>query len=266
MRHLTRPALVLLGVLVLLGAARWAIPRMFNQVSVAVQDRNIPVGTLLGVGGHSNVPQDVQVWESRQAQYTGAATCTQCHQEKVTEWAVGQHASVPCETCHGIANEHIQTEAPLTADTSSALCTLCHSTTLGRPGSFPQVDVHEHSDNLKCVSCHNPHSPEKSIPVIPHLVVGNTGCLACHRTAQVVPLPQSHTGRSENGCLSCHQEAPPTPQATAAAPVRMPPSLSHPVTGHVDCLACHGTGGFVPFPEDHARWEETPCLLCHKGQ
>lgn len=284
MQHLTRPVLLLLTVFLLLGAARWAIPRMFNQISFAIQDRTVPVGTLLGAGGHANVPQDIEAWKARQVQYAGPASCTQCHQESVAQWKVGDHAGVSCETCHGVASDHTANETPLPTETSSALCTLCHSTTLGRPSSFSQVKVHQHAGEATCASCHNPHNPgvqglptdlirpKPSAPLVQHVVVAEANCTMCHGQGRLRPYPQDHAGWQSPGCLLCHETGPTPTLVGASATLGAPfaglvqaPSVPHVTDGVPSCTRCHDSGAVRPFPQDHIGWSAGVCLLCHQA-
>jgi cytochrome c553 len=40
------------------------------------------------------------------------------------------------------------------------------------------------------------------------------------------------------------------------------PRVPHAISGHVDCLSCHGPGSEKPYPEEH-QGRELPCLPQH---
>jgi predicted CXXCH cytochrome family protein len=149
--------------------------------------------------GHNNSTE----WKQLPVQYQEPVQCNQCHSDKYSAWVISVHQSVSCENCHGSGTDHIEKGDPLVVNTSTDLCTACHSQVVGRPASFPQVDTTKHGKGLLCISCHNPHSP--TIPGVPHQIEGNASCLSCHAADGVKPYPKDHAGRKAEFCLSCHQ-------------------------------------------------------------
>lgn len=118
--------------------------------------------------------------------------------------------------------------------------------------------------------------PEPGIPTappIPHSLQDRTDCLTCHATEAFKPYPVNHTGRGVDNCLSCHQEG-----QTGTTPTTSPtggtqpagddddaPKVPHPLEGQADCLVCHDTGAFKPFPDDHTGRKADICLSCHQS-
>jgi hypothetical protein len=50
----------------------------------------------------------------------------------------------------------------------------------------------------------------------------------------------------------------------AAAAAQDPPLVPHQTEGKETCSACHGQGGLVPAPENHAAIPDALCLNCHE--
>ena len=47
---------------------------------------------------------------------------------------------------------------PAKPDTA-VLCARCHTASVAKPKSFPQVNPEEHSSGVACGTCHKPHNP-----------------------------------------------------------------------------------------------------------
>ncbi len=98
----------------------------------------------------------------------GAASCGDCHDEKLTALKNGAHKSVSCEICHGPLGLHVRDGdviAPQRIDRSFTLCARCHRKIDGRPAAFPQIALESHANGAAttgkaCLQCHDPHSPK----------------------------------------------------------------------------------------------------------
>jgi hypothetical protein len=53
----------------------------------------------------------------------------------------------------------------------------------------------------------------------------------------------------------------PTATPTPTAPV---PTIVHTTAGYTDCVACHGTTSFRPYPTSHAGRTNSSCATCHQ--
>ncbi len=95
--------------------------------------------------------------------YAGSASCSDnsCHKTIYSIWADSRHKTVNCETCHGPLENHVTNTRimPVPANDSREFCGLCHFKKAARPDAFPQIDPETHGENLRCVYCHNPHTP-----------------------------------------------------------------------------------------------------------
>ena len=157
-----------------------------------------------------SIEEDAQRWAGLSPKYSGAVSCAfgECHTDVLKVWAGSAHASVECETCHGLAQDHIEnTDIPVGVyPDSQTVCEVCHARVVGRPEDFPQVVPEDHRPESTCVSCHDAHEPGPPTPVSHGLEVG-ARCLECHETTtQETPrMPLNHLERSEEECLDCHE-------------------------------------------------------------
>jgi hypothetical protein len=140
--HLARvAALFLLGVAAFFLAQRLLVPEGFGKYGHyrpgALEDRrNLP-----------NV-------------FAGRAACEECHTDVAETKAKGKHARPACEACHGALALHAaDSSIKPTRPDGRALCLRCHAALVGRPSSFPQVDVAEHAPKGSCTECHAAHDP-----------------------------------------------------------------------------------------------------------
>ena len=94
--------------------------------------------------------------------FAGRTACGECHDDVAAERAVGGHAGIGCEACHGALGAHAQDPAALQPDLPEAmpLCLGCHRTSVAKPTWFPQVDPAEHGEGEACDLCHLPHHPD----------------------------------------------------------------------------------------------------------
>jgi hypothetical protein len=124
-------------------------------------------------------------------------------------------------------------------------CVTCHTNeTLGRtaPG-------HQDIPEEECLNCHK-LPPEGPAITQPHSRLQDQNCLDCHGT--YAHLPTSMVGRNQDECWLCHK---PT-----ALP---PPEYPHELQSATGCRECHGSPEVGGLPIDHARRENSTCLLCH---
>jgi transcription elongation factor Elf1 len=93
--------------------------------------------------------------------FAGQASCEICHSDVATVKNRGKHASVNCEACHGALAKHADDPGTVQAPKldTAVLCVRCHSVNGAKPKNFPQVAAKEHSAELPCETCHQPHSP-----------------------------------------------------------------------------------------------------------
>ncbi|MDO8568776.1 MAG: cytochrome c3 family protein [Dehalococcoidales bacterium] len=223
MSHLRRALGVLFAILII----ALVVPRFMPTVS-AIQ----PFGFY---------PKDsegsAKTWANWPAKYAESVTCNSCHQEKYATWTKADHSGVSCETCHGPIGTHPAKTTTMVKDASREACGTCHSQTVGRPASFPQVDLSKHNTGVACVTCHNPHNPGLKSP-------------APATTLKPASAPASPSNTSP---------------ATTSAPAQIP-AVPHALEGRADCLLCHNTGGMKPFPSNHAGRTSQTCLSCHKAK
>jgi nitrate/TMAO reductase-like tetraheme cytochrome c subunit len=133
------------------------------------------------------------------------------------------HQSSPgCFRCHG---KLVATNGPNAGKVISSNCNLCHQNIT--PGAA-------------------------AAPNIPHVLDGRQDCLSCHGPKGQIPVPPTHSGRSNAVCASCH--------SAAVQPLL---TFNHPITGITDCLQCHGPAAPVPYPSNHAGRTNISCLECH---
>ena len=219
--------------------------------------------------------QNVAEWAGKPVQYLSLEGCDGCHGERMETWQGAAHQGLSCETCHGQASDHVASGASIAVEKPQELCLRCHARLESRPASHPQVDVEEHAGPIECTACHNPHDPGQGAPPnVPHSLEGRVGsCTVCHAPTGVKTYPENHVGRTSDMCLGCHQ----SPESglyasTQDVPAQEdiqpsgPPNIPHTLDGRSECTACHGEGGFKPFPADHAGRTSEICLACHRQQ
>jgi len=124
-------------------------------------------------------------------------------------------------------------------------CVTCHTNeTLGRKALGHQ-DIPEE----ECQNCHK-LPPEGPAITQPHSRLQDQHCLDCHGT--YAHLPTSMVGRNQDECWLCHK------------PTELPPpEYPHEPSTALGCRECHQSAQTGGLPIDHARRENTTCLLCH---
>ncbi len=97
---------------------------------------------------------------ARPIAYAGQPACVDCHTDVAEAKAANQHRGVRCEACHGPQARHASTgEDKPPRPNPATLCIRCHAAIPGRPASFPQISVDEHSGGEVCTTCHVAHAP-----------------------------------------------------------------------------------------------------------
>ncbi len=203
----------------------------------------------------------------------GRDDCLLCHETgiagatQIPDDHAGRTSDI-CQACHQPATDEAMpaSESPTPEVTP----------TVGGPLPVP----HSLADRENCLECHTsseaaPVTEEGGVPVIPHPLIGRENCLACHQegVGGAPPIPDDHTGRTNDICQACHEPgqipAPPTPTAPAEP---LPTPIVYPRAEGVDtCLECHLT-----LEGKHAditvRWQRSIhaernviCADCHGG-
>jgi DmsE family decaheme c-type cytochrome len=200
----------------------------------------------------------------RDAAYVGDSECLDCHDGNPAEHYRGFHADVRdfqvvgsgplgCESCHGPASKHVESEDPdlivnpLTADPELAngLCVRCHRT--GALDGY-RASLHGMSD-VRCVSCHGVHGAQ-STTLLREAEVDL--CTSCHEETKLATwLPPRHPLREGRMvCTDCHD-----PHSDGWA-------TSLPGDRTVDlCFECHANKQ-GPFVFEHDPVIED-CTICH---
>lgn len=112
-------------------------------------------------------PGALQQNMDRPMKFAGQAACVVCHEEQAKIRATGRHAKVACESCHGALAAHAtaadQSKVKPTKPDPRKTCIICHTASISKPKTFPQVDPAEHAPEGPCTACHvQPHSPKIS--------------------------------------------------------------------------------------------------------
>lgn len=149
--------------------------------------------------------------------------CLTCHGQPNTLGA-GAQGGVRCESCHGPAEDHVQSlkanatfqkPAALKGEKQLEVCGQCHMGLSDQSDPVPddllvsnQVPALQHSEcflqsghAVTCTDCHNPH--QDSSKVSERSV---STCLSCHsgagtQSAAVCPV------NARSGCIGCHMPA-----------------------------------------------------------
>jgi hypothetical protein len=122
----------------------------------------------------------------KELHYAGTRACISCHDTIQAEKALGLHAQLTCEVCHGPGLKHVLYAAKfkdvqlpdsliLIKPGERKDCALCHNFNAARikiqfdtinNTMVKQVAVMEHNliskktnKERKCIGCHNPHQP-----------------------------------------------------------------------------------------------------------
>lgn len=122
----------------------------------------------------------------KELHYAESAQCTKCHEEISSDKAIGFHAQLKCEVCHGPGLKHaLYADQFKTGQLPDSLllykpierkdCAICHQINAARlkiqfdtinNSMIHQVNTMEHNlfdikmnIEFKCIECHNPHQP-----------------------------------------------------------------------------------------------------------
>lgn len=148
--HVFRPLIVVIGIVVLILAARlFLVPKDFG-----VHER----GYMYGWHRKGNE----QEWKDFKIKYQGTEYCKDCHGEKYGEIRKSPHRAIQCENCHGPAVDHPLDPPKLAIDRGREQCLRCHfrlSYPSSGRSSLPGIDPAAHNPGIECAMCHNPHHP-----------------------------------------------------------------------------------------------------------
>lgn len=200
--------------------------------------------------------------------HSGVDSCLECHEQVITKWSLSIHNNVSCESCHGAAAQHVETNSSLGLIIPlDQLCILCHSESISRPENFPQINSDDHWTNITlhnipsqinstCTSCHEPKSKTITGYMIPHLIEGLSDCTSCHGLEQIKPFLSNHILRPDESCNACHNQD----------VLFNVPEILHTLKDRSVCSSCHGIDAELQFPEDHIYRTDNLCLSCHSTE
>lgn len=181
------------------------------------------------------------------------AVCSSCHKNEHPQ-STDPHgrAGLDCTSCHSIHGEVPVATLPENfrdVGAASAVCYSCHQDTFSQ---FNFNEGHRLAQGaVSCVSCHDPHQPDKGMRLGGFQ---QSQCRTCHADKDG-PFVFEHAASRVEGCNACH-----TPHASPNRHM-----LTHQDTGAL-CYTCHAAApqfhlGFGPGP---ARFDErTVCTNCH---
>jgi hypothetical protein len=140
---------------------------LFVAFVVVVLVRPLVVPKSYGLYGPYRYDNVAEQASARPPLHGGAASCGDCHGERLAGLAKGAHKTVNCEVCHAPLGRHVQDGslvAAMPVDRAAGPCLRCHRKLEGRPAGFPQIVPAQHADNATqgraCLACHDPHSPK----------------------------------------------------------------------------------------------------------
>lgn len=220
--------------------------------------------------------------------------CFRCHDGKHTS-DEGQTIRLECNICHSIPEvveagdqaPMISIDRPNEPDSHKdsnwlarhryefdESCAECHD--ISNPGGIDNTSFCSnsgcHATEWKFVGLdapgiramvEPPPEPGSGQPEpVPHPAGPQTDCTICHGGEDpVIPYPENHAGYEQPFCALCHQPSLAEDQDIEVVPV---PPAPHLVEGFGEqCLECHDTDGFVPYPDSHAGWDAESCQFCH---
>ncbi len=150
------------------------------------------------------------------AEYVGAETCADCHEESVKEFRFSPHARVSikgegnenvqgCEMCHGPGSLHVDAGGGkgvhiINPKNDPSACFKCHTEKkfdFNMPNHHPVIE-----GKMSCVDCHTPHGEEVRPWSATSLKDINEACFKCHKDQQG-PFVFEHEAVRE-GCTTCH--------------------------------------------------------------
>lgn len=166
MNHAWRPLFVVIGIVILILAARAII---------------VPSDFMAKNGNYKyqwHRISNEEEWKNFQVKYQGRDFCGQCHPEQLEQVVGSKHAKIQCENCHvqidkGKAvhpidlEESFQYPLNIGIDRSRVLCLRCHAELPYRPTTYVGLESgpiplkmqnpEKHNPGIECTICHNSH-------------------------------------------------------------------------------------------------------------
>lgn len=93
--------------------------------------------------------------------FAGRKACLECHEEIQARLLKGEHKTLGCETCHGVAKAHVDNPDEKLIKIGDNTCLRCHENNGSRPAWLKQITVKDHYRGDKCGGCHVPHQPNE---------------------------------------------------------------------------------------------------------
>lgn len=202
------------------------------------------------------------------AQYVGADTCKNCHNDIVENFKANPHWTSSykvggtevhaCETCHGPGQAHVEGGGDKTkifvfegqrADVISGRCLTCHQASMEH-GNFRRS---QHFRNgVSCIDCHSPHHAREKNALL--LEDSPTLCYRCHtETKADFAKPYRHRVNEKLiTCSDCHN-----PHGTYQRR-----SLRATANEQAVCFKCHRDKQ-GPFLYEHLPVKTEGCPACH---
>lgn len=183
--------------------------------------------------------------------YAGYKACDECHDDIAISKAESYHQNVNCESCHGPAASHIESEGEILPHVPRDRdhCLICHVYNPAKPTGFPQIDPIAHNPVKPCIACHDPHVPDPPETL--------NGCSACHGDIYRTKALSPHAPLK---CIECHT----TPAEHASNP-RF--TSSKKPTNRTHCTKCHAKDSeadrFIPRIDAETHGERYLCWECH---
>lgn len=182
-----------------------------------------------------------------------ATACLKCHNtDAMRNWKIGAHAAegVSCITCHSLhkeasdkADESKKDPGKLLKDSQPDLCVSCHETHAADQSMPSRHPIKE--GKVACSDCHSPHDTS---PL--SLENAQTGCVKCH-TEKAGPFLFEHEPVSDS-CANCHSPHGSVNQDLLT--LRMPTL----------CLQCHTVATMAPAHDAGVATFKN-CTTCHKA-
>jgi hypothetical protein len=177
---------------------------------------------------------------------------------KTTTWLLEHRTKfdATCQECHDTRNAG--------GSDNSSFCSngACH----GTEWTFAGFDAPALAQIIQ-PPVKQPTDPNASPSQIPHPIGGSPDCQICHGlNSNVRPMPDDHSGRTNDLCLACH--VPTIPPEGSDAKAGTPPGIPHELAGRAECLGCHASGAasFPQVPQSHIDQNFTngQCTTCHQ--
>ena len=226
----------------------------------------VPVLASAAPGDKPAAPQAAaQAQPAAPADFVGAETCANCHEEVAKGFANNPHTKlalehgntgVTCESCHGAGGAHVEAggdatkifnPAKASAKEVDSKCLGCHA------GAHPNFLRSPHAKaNVSCTGCHSVHASQTP----EHLLKASqpTLCFQCHNDVKpAFDMPFHH--RVNEGlikCADCHD-----PHGTFQGKM-----LRSTADQNAICVTCH-TEKAGPFVYEHPVIKTEGCTSCH---